>query len=187
VRSHSEALRGLPVESEERIDLLLRHLGTRREGLSEREAARRLEQHGPNEIQRCKGPSRVRERRRRRLYHFDARVKRMTTADEEPTGELWYHTKGAPLELLERGTVVRGAQGDRPLTGEDREKVRVAFERYAGEGLRVLGFAERRIGTGQPTAFPLIVWGTDELRRWALRRREGGRGVPPGQRHIGQS
>ncbi|MDF2702176.1 MAG: ATPase, P-type, K/Mg/Cd/Cu/Zn/Na/Ca/Na/H-transporter, partial [Rubrobacteraceae bacterium] len=36
-------------------------------------------------------------------------------------------------------------------------------------------------------AFPLIVWGTDELRRWALRRREGGRGVPPGQRHIGQS
>ena len=96
MRSHSEAPRGLPVESEERIDLLLRHLGTRREGLSEREAARRLEQHGPNEIQRCKGPSRVRERRRRRLYHFDARVKRMTTADEEPTGELWYHTKGAP-------------------------------------------------------------------------------------------
>ncbi|HEU4848636.1 MAG TPA: HAD-IC family P-type ATPase, partial [Rubrobacteraceae bacterium] len=91
-----------------------------------------------------------RERRRRRLYHFDARVKRMTTADEEPTGELWYHTKGAPLELLERCTAVRGAEGDRPLSLADGEKVRSAFERYAAEGLRVLGFAERRIGTAQP-------------------------------------
>jgi hypothetical protein len=33
---------------EERLDLLLGHLGCRREGLSEREAARRLEQDGPN-------------------------------------------------------------------------------------------------------------------------------------------
>src|SRR3712207_2739343 len=31
-----------------------------------------------------------REERRRRLYHFDAQLKRMTTADEEPDGELWY-------------------------------------------------------------------------------------------------
>jgi calcium-translocating P-type ATPase len=91
-----------------------------------------------------------REKRRRRLYHFDARAKRMTTVDEEPTGELWYHTKGAPLELLDRCTNVRRAEGDRPLTDADREKVRVAFERYAAEGLRVLGFAERRITTGQP-------------------------------------
>jgi magnesium-transporting ATPase (P-type) len=43
-----------------------------------------------------------REWRRRRLYHFDARVKRITTADEEPAGALWYHTKGALLELLDR-------------------------------------------------------------------------------------
>lgn len=35
-----------------------------------------------------------RQERRRRLYHFDARVKRMTTADEEPDGSLWYHVKG---------------------------------------------------------------------------------------------
>jgi calcium-translocating P-type ATPase len=86
-----------------------------------------------------------REERRRRLYHFDARVKRMTTADEEPDGGLWYHTKGAPLELLERCTTVREADGDRPLTGSDQEEVRRAFERYAGEGLRVLGFAERKL------------------------------------------
>jgi calcium-translocating P-type ATPase len=89
--------------------------------------------------------------RRRRLYHFDARVKRMTTADEEPDGSLWYHAKGAPLELLERCTAVRAADGDdRPVTEEDRRSVRLAFERYAGEGLRVLGFAERKIPGPQP-------------------------------------
>ena len=43
------------LDPEERLDLLLGHLGTHREGLSEREAARRLEQHGPNEIRRRQG------------------------------------------------------------------------------------------------------------------------------------
>jgi CheY-like chemotaxis protein len=52
---------GLTFDPEERIDLLLRHLGTRREGLSEREVTRRLEQHGPNEIRRREGPGRLRE------------------------------------------------------------------------------------------------------------------------------
>jgi magnesium-transporting ATPase (P-type) len=70
----------------------------------------------------------------------------MTTADEEPDGSLWYHVKGAPLELLERCTAVRGADCvDRHLMEEDRLNVRREFERYAGEGLRVLGFAERKI------------------------------------------
>ena len=87
-----------------------------------------------------------RQKRRRRLYHFDSRVKRMTTADEEPDGSLWYHVKGAPLELLGCCTAVRGADGaDRALTEEERQSVRRAFERYAGEGLRVLGFAERKL------------------------------------------
>ena len=87
-----------------------------------------------------------RQARRRRLYHFDARVKRMTTADEEPDGSLWYHAKGAPLELLGRCTAIRASGGaDRALTEEDCEKVRRVFERYAGEGLRVLGFAERKV------------------------------------------
>jgi len=92
-----------------------------------------------------------RQERRRRLYHFDARVKRMTTADEEPDGTLWYHVKGAPLELLERCTAVRGADGfDRALTEEDRLSVCRQFERYAGEGLRVLGFAERKCSGPAP-------------------------------------
>ena len=92
-----------------------------------------------------------RRERRRRLYHFDARVKRMTTVDEEPDGSLWYHVKGAPLELIERCTTVRAANGvDRKLTDEDREDVRRAFEGYAGEGLRVLGFAERKVSGPGP-------------------------------------
>ncbi len=93
-----------------------------------------------------------RDRARRRSYHFDPRLKRMTTLDSEGGERLWYHTKGAPLELLERCDSVRGAGGDRPLAPEDRAVVRAAFEGYAGRGLRVLGFAERHVGaaTGAP-------------------------------------
>ena len=81
--------------------------------------------------------------RRQAHFHFDPHLKRMTTLDEEPGGRLWVHTKGAPLELLDRCGTVRGRDGDRPLTDADREAVGEAFERYAGEGMRVLGFAER--------------------------------------------
>ena len=40
------------LDPEEPLHLLLQHLGARREGLNGREARRRLEQHGPNEIVR---------------------------------------------------------------------------------------------------------------------------------------
>jgi magnesium-transporting ATPase (P-type) len=49
------------VDPDEALDLLLRDLGTRREGLASREAARRLEQHGRNEIRRSEGPGRLSE------------------------------------------------------------------------------------------------------------------------------
>jgi calcium-translocating P-type ATPase len=44
-----------PSDPREPVDLLLRHLHTRREGLSAREAARRLVAYGPNELQRRGG------------------------------------------------------------------------------------------------------------------------------------
>jgi calcium-translocating P-type ATPase len=84
---------------------------------------------------------------RRQLFHFDPRLKRMTTLDREPDGLLWYHVKGAPLELLERCEAIRGREGDRPLGERERQTVSAAFRGYAGRGMRVLGFAERRAET----------------------------------------
>jgi len=84
-----------------------------------------------------------RGRVRRAQFHFDPRLKRMSTLDEEPDGRLWLHAKGAPLELLERCTAIRGDAGERDLAPADRTAVREAFERYARSGMRVLGFAER--------------------------------------------
>jgi len=86
-----------------------------------------------------------RDARRQAVFHFDARRKRMTTLDQEPGGNLWYHVKGAPLELLERCSSIRGADGERPLTDEEYEKASAAFDGYARQGMRVLGFAERRV------------------------------------------
>ena len=92
---------------------------------------------------------RERDARRKRVFHFDPHLKRMTTLDEEAEGELWYHAKGAPLELLEFCTAIRTPDGDRPITDADRAQVRAAFERYAGDGLRVLGFAGRQVARAE--------------------------------------
>jgi calcium-translocating P-type ATPase len=84
-----------------------------------------------------------REATRQELFHFDPRLKRMTTLDEEPGGELWYHTKGAPEELLERCASIRGRDGDRALSPNERNAVLEACDGYAKRGMRVLGFAQR--------------------------------------------
>ncbi len=49
------------LDPEERLDLLLQHLGARREGLRSREAERRLHQYGPNEIRRRERRSHLRD------------------------------------------------------------------------------------------------------------------------------
>jgi magnesium-transporting ATPase (P-type) len=51
----------LAIDPQERIDSLLAHLGTRVEGLSSREAQRRLTQYGANQISRAAGHGRWRE------------------------------------------------------------------------------------------------------------------------------
>ncbi len=92
-----------------------------------------------------------REGIRRGVFHFDARVKRMTTIDEEPDGKLWIHGKGAPLELLERCRRLRTNRGDVPLDEAASARIQGAFESYAGRGMRVLGFAERRSSPEAPS------------------------------------
>jgi magnesium-transporting ATPase (P-type) len=95
-----------------------------------------------------------RERTRVALAHFDSRRKRMSTVDAEEDGR-WLHTKGAPLELLERCTAMLDAGGgERPLDAVTRERVRAAFEADAGRGLRVLGFARRRVAQGEDLEVP---------------------------------
>ena len=85
-----------------------------------------------------------RDAQRRRLFAFNARLKRMATLDVESGGPPRIHAKGAPLELLERCTSLRAADGSgRPLDADGAAAVRTAFERYAADGLRVLGFAAR--------------------------------------------
>jgi calcium-translocating P-type ATPase len=79
------------------------------------------------------------------LFAFDPRLKRMTTFDEETPKERWLHVKGAPAELLERCDRVRGPDGERPLTTADRDRIQAVADGYASRGLRVLGFAERRV------------------------------------------
>ena len=96
---------------------------------------------------------REREAIRGEVFHFDPRLKRMTTLDREPGGALWYHAKGAPLELLERcdgdprrgrGPVARRggaggrARGLRALRGRGHAgaRLRRAPGRGAGRGAR---------------------------------------------------
>lgn len=86
---------------------------------------------------------------RKDLFRFDPRLKRMTTIDQEPDGSEWSHTKGAPLEVLSLCDSVRGVDGDRELDESARAAVERAFETYARNGLRVLGFAERCRPHGQ--------------------------------------
>ena len=52
----------------------------------------------------------ARERDRIALYHFDPRLKLMSTADRVGE-ERWLHTKGAPEEVLSRCETVLGANG----------------------------------------------------------------------------
>jgi calcium-translocating P-type ATPase len=85
-----------------------------------------------------------RDARRRRLFAFNARLKRMATLDREPGGQAVIYVKGAPLGVLERCTALRAADGsERPLDAGDAATVSTAFERYAADGLRVFGFASR--------------------------------------------
>ena len=102
------------------------------------------------------GAQRERETRRKRVFDFDPHLKRMTRLDKEAGGELWYDAKGAPLELLARCTAIRTVMGDRPITDADRAEVRDSFERYAGRGLRMLGFAERHVARFEDGARDLI-------------------------------
>ena len=91
-----------------------------------------------------------RERRRRRQFHFDPVLKLMSTVDERED-RLWVDAKGAPEALLPRcSAIVWGDGRERPLGQNELQEVERIVEDYAGQGLRVLAVAQRRLRTEAP-------------------------------------
>ena len=90
--------------------------------------------------------------RRRTLFHFDPGLKLMSTVETAPTGALTVHTKGAPEAVLARSSRLLAADGSEvPLGPAEELAIASALDRYAGQGLRVLGLARRRIDTPPTT------------------------------------
>ena len=73
---------------------------------------------------------------------FDSVRKMMTTLHEYDGGRLSF-TKGALDSVLYRATAVWGADGLRPLTDADRERILAAVSEMASQALRVLALAFR--------------------------------------------
>ncbi len=81
------------------------------------------------------------------LLPFEAERKRMTVV-RRVNGSLVAYVKGAPDVLLERCSRVATPQGDVPLDEACRRLVLDATADFAGEALRVLALAERRLPQG---------------------------------------
>jgi calcium-translocating P-type ATPase len=86
----------------------------------------------------------LRAAQRRRHFHFDPVLKRMSTVDEFD-GRLWVHSKGAPEQLLPTCTTIRAAGQERALGPDEMLSVKDAVEELAEQGLRVLGVADREL------------------------------------------
>ena len=86
----------------------------------------------------------TREAHRRGVFRFDPRLKLMSTVDEHD-GALDISVKGAPEAVLARCTRIHDARGGRPVNDADRGQVLQMMRDYAGQGLRVLAVAHRRL------------------------------------------
>ena len=91
-----------------------------------------------------------RDRGRVAEYHFDSRIKLMSTIDIESDGR-WLHTKGAPEEVLERCDSVLDADGSSLALGDvERERVAEQVQHFAADGLRVIALAQRPLREAAP-------------------------------------
>ena len=80
---------------------------------------------------------------------FDSTRKRMSSVNQIGA-DLMVFTKGAPAELLQRCESRYTDRGSAPLTEADRKVVLEAIDTAAGEGLRMLGVAQRTV-SGLPS------------------------------------
>ena len=96
-----------------------RPLGARRGPERERTAGRRAAQLGFD----VSAAQRERESRRRRVFHFDPHLKRMTTLDEEPAGISGTTPRAPRWSCSSAARAIRGTDGDHALTDADRAQV----------------------------------------------------------------
>jgi calcium-translocating P-type ATPase len=93
-----------------------------------------------------------REHACRAVFHFDPSLKLMSTIDSVDD-DVWVHTKGAPETLLARCTALLQPDGtEQSLTDASRSTVEANVTRRAGDGLRVLAVARRRVTGAVPEA-----------------------------------
>ena len=86
----------------------------------------------------------LRRQPRIRELPFESRRKRMSTI-HQAGGELVVYSKGAPKETLSLSTAILTESGEIPLDDAAREKIMAVVDRYAQDGLRVLGVARRKL------------------------------------------
>lgn len=84
-----------------------------------------------------------RDEARRKTFHFDPQLKRMSTVDVGEAGLLSVHTKGAPERVLPICNQIVSRDGIARLDAARRDEVLDAVERYARHGLRVLAIAAK--------------------------------------------
>ncbi|MGW0771158.1 cation-translocating P-type ATPase [Streptomyces sp. NPDC002676] len=83
-------------------------------------------------------------------HPFDSVRKLMSTVHHDPDGTYAAYVKGAPLELLARCDAVDRTGTPVPLTEASRAEVVAAADDLAGQGLRVLAVARRRVAGPRP-------------------------------------
>jgi Ca2+-transporting ATPase len=78
---------------------------------------------------------------------FTSERKRMTTLHKTPEGEIHAYMKGAPETVLERCTHIIEDGKEKKLTDEKRKKILEVNEQLAGNALRVLAMAYKKLPT----------------------------------------
>jgi len=76
---------------------------------------------------------------------FTSERKRMTTIHKAPDGEIYAFMKGAPEIVLEKCTYILEGGEERKITEEKKKKILEVNEQLAGNALRVLAMAYRRL------------------------------------------
>jgi magnesium-transporting ATPase (P-type) len=184
-----EATRQAVADPLEPLEELFRDLRASVNGLSARQAARRLEVSGPNEPVRRGGrrwPGELARQFTHPLALLLVAATDLVFSGSQCTGGEAQAVVTATGIGTELGRIAalsqRVGREESPLEHRVKRVARLiafvaqAMDDYAGQGLRVLAIARRELppdasAPGHRAPFPFIVWGADESRRALVRRR----------------